>query len=139
MIGDPSGRSDLRQVLTLETILENSKRFREQMKILLDFDAVKSFNGQQCDWLLTLNYVDFARYRRSLFCQSHAGSRMLQAAMEKGLTFLEFNYMLMQAYDFLVLYRKYGCQMQLGGDDQWSNILAGVDLVRRKDRAKHMA
>ncbi|NLM15333.1 MAG: tyrosine--tRNA ligase [Clostridiaceae bacterium] len=137
MIGDPSGRSDLRQVLTLETILENSKRFREQMKILLDFDADKALMVNNADWLLTLNYVDFLRDIGAHF----SVNRMLAAEcykqrMEKGLTFLEFNYMLMQAYDFLVLYRKYGCQMQLGGDDQWSNILAGVDLVRRKDQGE---
>ncbi|MGI6334184.1 MAG: tyrosine--tRNA ligase [Saccharofermentanales bacterium] len=137
MIGDPSGRSDLRQVLTLETILENSKRFREQMKILLDFDADKALMVNNADWLLSLNYVDFLRDIGAHF----SVNRMLAAEcykqrMEKGLTFLEFNYMLMQAYDFLVLYREYGCQMQLGGDDQWSNILAGVDLVRRKEQGE---
>ena len=137
MVGDPSGRSDLRQVLTVETIQNNVNRFREQMKILLDFSEGKAIMVDNADWLLNLNYVDFLRDIGSQF----SVNRMLTAdcyrqRLEKGLTFLEFNYMLMQAYDFLVLYRRYNCQMQLGGDDQWSNILAGVELVRRKDQGE---
>jgi len=137
MVGDPSGRSDLRQVLTVETIQNNVNRFREQMKILLDFSEGKALMVDNADWLLSLNYVDFLRDIGSQF----SVNRMLTAEcyrqrLEKGLTFLEFNYMLMQAYDFLVLYRRYNCQMQLGGDDQWSNILAGVELVRRKDQGE---
>lgn len=137
MVGDPSGRSDLRQVLTVETIQNNVNRFREQMKILLDFSEGKAIMVDNADWLLNLNYVDFLRDIGSQF----SVNRMLTAEcyrqrLEKGLTFLEFNYMLMQAYDFLVLYRRYNCQMQLGGDDQWSNILAGVELVRRKDQGE---
>lgn len=137
MVGDPSGRSDLRQVLTVEAIQNNVNRFREQMKILLDFSEGKAIMVDNADWLLTLNYVDFLRDIGSQF----SVNRMLTAEcyrqrLEKGLTFLEFNYMLMQAYDFLVLYRRYNCQMQLGGDDQWSNILAGVELVRRKDQGE---
>jgi tyrosyl-tRNA synthetase len=137
MIGDPSGRSDLRQVLTVETINENIERFREQMKILVDFTGDRAIMVNNADWLCTLNYVDFLREIGALF----SVNRMLTAdcykqRLEKGLTFLEFNYMLMQAYDFLELYRRYHCQMQLGGDDQWSNILAGVELVRRKDQGE---
>lgn len=137
MVGDPSGRSDLRQVLTVETIQNNVNRFREQMKILLDFSDDKALMVDNADWLLPLNYVEFLRDIGAHF----SVNRMLTAdcyrqRLEKGLTFLEFNYMLMQAYDFLVLYRRYNCQMQLGGDDQWSNILAGVDLVRRKDQGE---
>ncbi len=137
MVGDPSGRSDLRQVLTVETIQENVSRFREQMKILLDFSDDQAIMVDNADWLTKLNYVDFLREIGSQF----SVNRMLTAEcykqrLEKGLTFLEFNYMLMQAYDFLMLYRQYHCQMQLGGDDQWSNILAGVELVRRKDQGE---
>lgn len=137
MVGDPSGRSDLRQVMTVDTIQDNVNRFREQMKILLDFQDGKAIMVDNADWLLKLNYVDFLREIGSQF----SVNRMLTAdcyrqRLEKGLTFLEFNYMLMQAYDFLVLYRCYNCQLQLGGDDQWSNILAGVELVRRKDQGE---
>ena len=137
MVGDPSGRSDLRQVLTVETIRENVNKFREQMKILLDFSDGKAIMVDNADWLLQLNYVEFLRDIGSCF----SVNKMLTAdcykqRLEKGLTFLEFNYMLMQAYDFLELYRRYNCQLQLGGDDQWSNILAGVDLVRRKEQGE---
>lgn len=135
MVGDPSGRSDLRQVLTEETIRENVNRFRTQMKILLDFDQGKALMLDNAKWLLPLNYISFLREIGSQF----SVNRMLTAEcfrqrLEKGLSFLEFNYMLMQAYDFLVLYREHGCRLQLGGDDQWSNILAGVDLIRRKEQ-----
>lgn len=134
MVGDPSGRSDLRQVLTAETVRRNVARFREQMKILIDFDDDQAVMVDNADWLLQLNYVDFLRDIGSQF----SVNRMLTAEcykqrMEKGLTFLEFNYMLMQAYDFLMLNRRYDCRLELGGDDQWSNILAGIDLVRRKE------
>ncbi|MEA4888939.1 MAG: tyrosine--tRNA ligase [Clostridiaceae bacterium] len=137
MIGDPSGRSDLRQVLTPETIQENVRRFREQMKILLDFDHDKALMVDNADWLLPLNYIEFLREIGAHF----SVNRMLTAEcfkqrLERGLSFLEFNYMLMQAYDFLMLYRQYGCRLELGGDDQWSNILAGVELVRRKDQGE---
>lgn len=137
MVGDPSGRSDLRQVLTEDTIRANVNRFRRQMDILLDFSDGKAMMVDNAEWLLPLNYVTFLREIGSLF----SVNRMLTAEcfrqrLEKGLSFLEFNYMLMQAYDFLVLYRRYGCRLQLGGDDQWSNILAGVDLVRRKEQGE---
>ncbi len=135
MIGDPSGRSDLRQVLTVESIQHNVNRFKEQMKILIDFSDDKAVMVDNADWLLDLNYIEFIRDIGSQF----SVNRMLTAEcykqrLEKGLTFLEFNYMLLQAFDFLMLFRKHNCQLQLGGDDQWSNILAGVDLVRRKDQ-----
>ena len=134
MIGDPSGRSDLRQVLTPEIIEHNIARFREQMQILIDFSDGKAIMVNNADWLLKLNYVEFLRDIGAHF----SVNRMLTAdcykqRLEKGLTFLEFNYMLMQSYDFLMLYRQFDCKLQLGGDDQWSNILGGVELVRRKD------
>lgn len=135
MVGDPSGRSDLRQMLTPAIIAENVSRFREQMKILLDFTDDKAIMVNNADWLLDLNYITFLREVGVHF----SVNRMLTAEcfkqrLEHGLSFLEFNYMLMQAYDFLELSRQYDCRLQLGGDDQWSNILAGVDLVRRKDQ-----
>ena len=134
MIGDPSGRTDMRNMLTAETVKHNCECFKKQMSRFFSFEgdnaAVMVNNG---DWLLNLNYVDFLRDVGSLF----SVNRMLTAEcyknrMEKGLTFLEFNYMLMQSYDFLVLYQKYGCVLECGGDDQWSNMLAGADLIRRK-------
>ncbi|HBP37835.1 MAG TPA: tyrosine--tRNA ligase [Clostridiales bacterium] len=137
MVGDPSGRSDLRRVMTVETIRENIRRFREQMKILLDFSQDRAIMVDNADWLLQLNYIDFLREIGSCFSVNRMlTSECYKQRLEKGLTFLEFNYMLMQAYDFLMLYRKYRCQLQLGGDDQWSNILAGVELVRRKDQGE---
>jgi tyrosyl-tRNA synthetase len=137
MVGDPSGRSDLRQVLDEDTIKANVTRFREQMKILIEFGDSKALMVDNADWLCQLNYITFLRDIGSQF----SVNRMLAAEcfkqrLEKGLSFLEFNYMLMQSYDFLVLYQRYGCRLQLGGDDQWSNILAGVDLVRRKEQAE---
>jgi tyrosyl-tRNA synthetase len=127
----------LRQVLSVETIRDNVNRFRQQMRILLDFSEGGALMVDNADWLMPLNYIEFLREIGSQF----SVNRMLTAEsikqrLEKGLSFLEFNYMLMQAYDFLMLYRKYGCTLQLGGDDQWSNILAGVDLVRRKDQGE---
>lgn len=136
MVGDPSGRTDMRSMMTKETIAHNVACFRQQMSRFLSFEgenaAVMVDNGE---WLLSLNYIDFLREVGSVFTVN----RMLTAEcfknrMEKGLSFLEFNYMLMQAYDFLVLYRKYGVVLECGGDDQWSNMLAGVDLIRRKEQ-----
>ncbi|NJP41737.1 tyrosine--tRNA ligase [Oscillospiraceae bacterium HV4-5-C5C] len=134
MIGDPSGRTDLRQILTPEAIQHNVDRFKEQMKILVDFTDDQAIMANNADWLLDLNYIDFLRDIGSQF----SVNRMLTAEcykqrLERGLTFLEFNYMLMQAFDFLQLNRRYGCTLELGGDDQWSNILAGIDLTRRKE------
>ena len=133
MIGDPSGRSDLRTVMTRETVQNNVNRFRKQMSILVDFSPGKAFIVDNADWLLNLNYVDFLRDVGAHF----SVNRMLTAEaykirMESGLTFLEFNYMIMQAYDFYRLYLDYDCKLQLGGNDQWSNIIAGVELIRRK-------
>lgn len=135
MIGDPSGRSDLRKVMTAETVNHNCECFKKQMSKFFSFEGENAaIMVNNADWLLDLNYIEFLRDIGVYF----SVNRMLSAdcykqRMEKGLTFFEFNYMLMQAYDFLVLYRKYGCQLECGGDDQWSNILAGEDLIRRKE------
>lgn len=135
MIGDPSGRSDLRKVMTAETVNHNCECFKKQMSKFFSFEGENAaIMVNNADWLLDLNYIEFLRDVGVYF----SVNRMLSAdcykqRMEKGLTFFEFNYMLMQAYDFLVLYRKYGCQLECGGDDQWSNILAGEDLIRRKE------
>ncbi len=135
MVGDPSGRTDMRSMMTKETIQANCDAFRKQMSRFLSFEgenaAVMVNNG---DWLLGLNYVDFLRDIGVHFSVNHMLTcECFKSRMEKGLSFLEFNYMLMQAYDFLVLYKKYGCLLECGGDDQWSNILAGADLIRRKE------
>ena len=137
MVGDPSGRSDMRQMMTVETIDHNVACFRKQMGRFLDFSDDKALIVNNGDWIRDLKYVDFLREVGSEF----SVNRMLTAdcyktRYEKGLTFLEFNYMLMQSYDFLELYRKYNCKMQLGGNDQWSNILGGVELVRRLDHGQ---
>ncbi|MEA4898833.1 tyrosine--tRNA ligase [Bacillota bacterium Meth-B3] len=138
MIGDPSGKTDLRRMMTVETIDSNVAAIKEQMRAFLDFDESKpnaAIIVDNADWLRQLNYVDFLRDVGALF----SVNRMLAAdcykqRYEKGLTFLEFNYMLMQSYDFLELSHRYGCMLQTGGDDQWSNMLSGADLIRRKDR-----
>lgn len=133
MIGDPSGRTDMRQMMTPEQINHNCECFKKQMSKFIDFGEDKALLVNNADWLLDLNYVDLLREVGAQF----SVNRMLTAEcyknrMERGLSFLEFNYMIMQAYDFYQLYQKYGCQMQLGGNDQWSNMLAGTDLIRRK-------
>ena len=133
MIGDPSGRTDVRQMMTPEQINHNCECFKKQMSKFIDFGEDKALLVNNADWLLDLNYVDLLREVGAQF----SVNRMLTAEcyknrMERGLSFLEFNYMIMQAYDFYHLYEKYGCQMQLGGNDQWSNMLAGTDLIRRK-------
>lgn len=134
MIGDPSGRSDLRQMMTRETVAHNIACFKKQMSRFITFEgenaALMVDNG---DWLLDLNYIDFLRDVGVYFSVNKMlTAECYKSRMEKGLTFLEFNYMLMQAYDFLKLYNDYGCVLQMGGDDQWSNMLAGADLIRRK-------
>lgn len=134
MIGDPSGKSDMRKVMTKETIEHNAKRFAEQLSRFISFDNAKAIIANNADWLLDLNYVDFLREVGVHF----SVNKMLTAEcykqrMEKGLTFFEFNYMLMQSYDFLKLNQMYDCKLELGGNDQWSNILGGVDLIRRKE------
>lgn len=133
MIGDPSGRTDLRQMMTVETINHNCERFKEQMSRFIDFSDGKALMVNNADWLRDLNYIDFIRDIGSHF----SVNRMLtfecyKQRMEKGLSFLEFNYMIMQSYDFYRLYKDYGCNMQFGGDDQWSNMLGGTELIRRK-------
>lgn len=135
MIGDPSGRTDMRQVLSPEQIEHNASKFREQMALFIDFGDDKAELVNNADWLLGLEFIPFMRDIGAHF----SVNRMLTAEaykrrLEKGLTFLEFTYMLLQGYDFLELYRKHGVTLQIGGDDQWSNILAGVDLVRRKEQ-----
>lgn len=133
MIGDPSGRSDMRTMMTPEIIQHNCDCFREQMSKFIDFSEGKALMVNNADWLMDLNYIEMLREVGSHF----SVNRMLTAEcykqrMEKGLSFLEFNYMIMQSYDFYVLYKKYGCNMQFGGDDQWSNMLGGTELIRRK-------
>ena len=135
MIGDPSGKSDMRNMLTKETIDHNAKRFKEQLSRFITFDDDKAILANNADWLLNLNYVEFLREVGVHF----SVNKMLTAEcykqrMERGLTFFEFNYMLMQGYDFLELNRRYGCKLEMGGNDQWSNILAGADLIRRKEK-----
>lgn len=136
MIGDPSGRSDMRTMMTKETIAHNIECFKKQMSRFIDFEGENAaIIANNADWLLDLNYIDFLREIGVYF----SVNKMLTAEcfkqrMEKGLTFFEFNYMLMQGYDFLHLNRKYNCALEVGGDDQWSNMLAGVDLIRRKER-----
>ena len=135
MIGDPSGRTDLRSMMTRETIQHNVDCFKKQMARFIRFaEKDGAIIVDNADWLLDLNYIDFLREIGSCFSVNKMlTAECYKARMEKGLTFLEFNYMLMQSYDFLVLNRKYGCVLQCGGDDQWSNILAGADLIRRKE------
>ena len=133
MIGDPSGRTDMRQMLTKETIQHNIDCFKQQMSRFIDFSDGKSLMVNNADWLMNLNYVELLREVGAHF----SVNRMLTAEcykqrMERGLSFLEFNYMIMQSYDFYMLYQKYGCNMQFGGDDQWSNMLGGTELIRRK-------
>ena len=133
MVGDPSGRTDMRQMMTAETIQHNCDCFKEQMSRFIDFSDDKAIMVNNADWLCGLNYIELLRDVGSHF----SVNRMLTAEcykqrMEKGLSFLEFNYMIMQSYDFFVLYQKYGCNMQFGGDDQWSNMLGGTELIRRK-------
>lgn len=132
MVGDPTDKTDMRKMLTREQIMHNGERFKKQFERLIDFSDNKALMVDNADWLLELNYVNFLREVGIYF----SVNKMLTAEcyktrMEKGLTFLEFNYMLMQGYDFLELYKRYGCRLQMGGNDQWSNILAGADLIRR--------
>lgn len=134
-IGDPSGKSDMRRMMTTEEIDHNAACFQKQMARLIDFSEGKAIIANNADWLRGLNFLDFMRDIGT----QYSVNRMLtfecyKQRMEKGLTFLEFNYMLMQSYDFLELFRRYGCRVEMGGDDQWSNILGGADLIRRKEQ-----
>ena len=133
MIGDPSGRSDMRTMMTKETIDHNCECFKKQMSRFIDFSDGKALMVNNADWLLNLNYVKFIRDVGACFSVNNMlRAECYKQRMEKGLSFLEFNYMIMQSYDFMELYERYGCNMQFGGDDQWSNMLGGTDLIRRK-------
>ncbi|GAE89022.1 tyrosyl-tRNA synthetase [Acetivibrio straminisolvens JCM 21531] len=134
MVGDPTGKTDMRRMMTREEIKHNADCFKKQLSKFIEFGEGKAIMVDNGDWLLDLNYVNFLRDIGVHF----SVNRMLTAEcfksrLEKGLSFIEFNYMLMQSYDFLKLYKEYGCIIQLGGDDQWSNILGGIDLIRRKE------
>ncbi len=133
MIGDPSGRTDMRQMMTTETIAHNCECFKKQMSRFIDFSDGKALMVNNADWLMDLNYVDVLREVGPHFSVNWMlRAECYKQRMEKGLSFLEFNYMIMQSYDFYALYQKYGCNMQFGGDDQWSNMLGGTELIRRK-------
>ncbi|MGN0573357.1 MAG: tyrosine--tRNA ligase [Acutalibacteraceae bacterium] len=133
MIGDPSGRSDLRKVLTKETIEHNIECFKKQMSRFIEFGEGKAMMVNNADWLLDLNYIDVLREVGACFSVNNMlRAECYKQRMEKGLSFLEFNYMIMQSYDFYHLYKEYGCNMQFGGDDQWSNMLGGTELIRKK-------
>ena len=134
MVGDPSGRTDMRQLLTREMVKKNVQSFKKQFSKFIDFSEGQAIMVDNGDWLLDLNYVDFLRdVGRHFSVNRMLSFECFKSRLEKGLSFLEFNYMLMQSYDFLELYRKYNCKLQMGGSDQWSNILGGVELVRRAD------
>lgn len=133
MIGDPTGRTDMRQMMTKEIIQHNVDCFKKQMSKFIDFSNDKAILVNNADWLLDLNYVDVLREVGSCFSVNNMlRAECYKQRMEKGLSFLEFNYMIMQSYDFYALYQKYGCNMQFGGDDQWSNMLGGTELIRKK-------
>ena len=132
MIGDPTGRTDMRKMLTVEEINHNAECFKKQMSKFIDFSDGKALMLKNGDWLLNLNYIDFLRdVGRHFSVNKMLTAECVKSRLAVGLSFLEFNYMLMQSYDFLHLYNTTGCKMELGGDDQWSNILGGIDLVRR--------
>ncbi len=133
MIGDPSGRTDMRQMMTVETIQHNCDCFKEQMARFIDFSDGKALLVNNAEWLMNLNYIDLLREVGTCFSvNTMLRAECYKQRMEKGLSFLEFNYMIMQSYDFYELYKRYGCNMQFGGDDQWSNMLGGTELIRRK-------
>lgn len=136
-VGDPSGRSDLRQILSPEQIAHNVANFKRQMGLVLDFSEGNALLLNNADWILPLNYIDFLRDIGPHFSVNRMlGAECYKMRMATGLSFLEFNYMILQAYDFLHLYRHHGCRLQIGGDDQWSNIIAGSDLIRRKEQGE---
>ena len=133
MVGDPSGRSDMRIMMTVETIQHNCDCFKKQMSRFIDFSEGKAMIVNNAEWLMNLNYIDFLREIGPHFSVNNMlRAECYKQRMEKGLSFLEFNYMLMQSYDFYELFQRYGCNMQFGGDDQWSNMLGGTELIRRK-------
>ena len=133
MVGDPSGRTDMRTMITVETIQHNCDCFKKQMSRFIDFSEGKAMMVNNAEWLMNLNYIDFLREIGPHFSVNNMlRAECYKQRMEKGLSFLEFNYMLMQSYDFYELFQRYGCNMQFGGDDQWSNMLGGTELIRRK-------
>ena len=133
MIGDPSGRTDMRQMMTEETIQHNCECFKKQMERFIEFGEGKAMMVNNADWLKDLNYIEFIRDIGACFSvNTMLRAKCYEQRMEKGLSFLEFNYMIMQSYDFLELYKRYGCNLQFGGDDQWSNMLGGTELIRKK-------
>jgi len=137
LVGDPSGKTEMRPLLTREQIAANGELLRQQLGRYLDFEGGKALALDNADWLLDLNYVDFLReIGRHFSVNRMLAAEAYKIRLETGLSFLEFNYQLLQAYDFLVLYRRYGCKLQMGGDDQWGNILAGTDLIRRLEGAE---
>ena len=140
MIGDPSGKSDMRKMMTTETIDANVAAIKKQMSRFLDFGEGGAIIANNADWLRDLNYIEFLREIGKYFSVNQMlTAECYKQRLERGLTFLEFNYMLMQGYDFLELFRRYGCRLELGGDDQWSNMLAGADLIRRKEQERAFA
>ena len=133
MIGDPSGRNDMRQMMTPETIQHNCECFKKQMERFIDFSEGKAMMVNNADWILDLNYINMLREVGACFSVNHMlSAECYKQRMERGLSFLEFNYMILQSYDFYMLYQKYGCNLQFGGDDQWSNMLGGTELIRKK-------
>ncbi|MCL2249689.1 MAG: tyrosine--tRNA ligase [Oscillospiraceae bacterium] len=133
VVGDPSGRTDLRDMMTMETIEHNCECMKKQMEKFIDFSDGKAMMVNNADWLMDLNYMEFLReYGRHFSVNRMLAADCYKSRMEKGLSFLEFNYMILQSYDFLELFQRYNCNMQFGGDDQWSNMLAGTELIRRK-------
>ncbi|MDY3013821.1 MAG: tyrosine--tRNA ligase [Evtepia sp.] len=133
MVGDPSGRTDMRQMMTVETIEHNCECFKKQMERFIDFGEGKAIMVNNADWLMKLNYIELLRDVGACFSVNNMlRAECYKQRMEKGLSFLEFNYMIMQSYDFYHLFQEYGCNMQFGGDDQWSNMLGGTELIRRK-------
>ena len=140
MIGDPSGKSDMRKMMTAETIDANVVSIKKQMSRFLDFGEGGAIIANNADWLRSLNYIEFLREIGKYFSVNQMlTAECYRQRLERGLTFLEFNYMLMQGYDFLELFRRYGCRLEMGGDDQWSNMLAGADLIRRKEQERAFA
>jgi tyrosyl-tRNA synthetase len=140
MVGDPSGKTDMRKMLTRDQIQHNALRFKAQFERFLEFGEGKAQIVDNAEWLLELNYIEFLRAIGSHFnINRMLAAECYKSRLDQGLTFLEFNYMIMQAYDFLELYRRYGCQLQMGGDDQWSNILAGYELIRKVESGSAFA
>jgi tyrosyl-tRNA synthetase len=139
-IGDPSGKTEMRKILPVETISENAEVFRKQISRFLDFSEGKALMLDNAEWLVPLNYIEFLRdIGRHFSVNRMLGFETYKMRLEEGLSFIEFNYQILQAYDYLTLYRRHGCRLQMGGDDQWGNIVAGMDLIRRVEGAEAFA